>query len=299
MIYKWENLREEEFGGVIEKCGGLCILPLGCMEVHGEHLPAGCDYFECMAYVEEAARREDVCVFPTGYWLGDVGGANHYTDPIAQHKAGYICLSPELRMNILHELCDEIARNGFRKVLIVNCHGGNVGWLNHFLNAHAYKGKNYATMWTWAPDFKREEVKALYETVKADPERFSYLTETDMEALRKFAERGAGGGHGHINETAVLQTVVPELVNVQRSAEVDGLSTHRADFLAKEAVAAQFAWPSNFPNAFNGYDSVGSSANIGRAIVDVSADRLARIFKMLKEDETAVTMSKEIAGLSI
>jgi len=299
MIYKWEELREEEFAPVIEKCGGLCILPIGCMEVHGEHLPAGCDYYECMAYVEEAARREDVCVFPTGFWLGDVGGARNHKNPTKNHMEGFICLSPELRMNILHELCDEIARNGFCKILIVNCHGGNVGWLNHFLNAHAYKRKDYATMWTWAPDFKREDVKSLYDIVKADPERFSYLTEEDMEALRKFAERGAGGGHGHINETAVLQTVVPHLVKVERSAEVGGLSTHRADYLTKEGVNAQFAWPSNFPRAFNGYDSLGSSANIGRAMVDVSAERLSRIFKILKEDEDCVKMTRELVGLDI
>jgi len=297
MIYRWEELREEEFKGVIEKCGGLCVLPLGCMEVHGEHLPAGCDYYQAVAYVEEAAKIEDVCVFPTGFWLGDVGGANNYKDPIGQKKAGYICLSPELRMNILHELCDEIARNGFRKILIANCHGGNVGWLNHFLNAHAYKRKDYATMWAWACDHKNENVTVLYETVKNNPERFSYLTEEDIENLKKLAERGAGGGHGHINETAVVQTVVPHLVNVERSADVDGLSTGRADFLLKEGIAAQFAWPSNYPNAYSGFDSVGSSANIGRAILDVGAERLARIFKKIKEDEDSIAMTMRLAGL--
>ena len=40
---KWEYLREEEFDGAIEKSGGLCVLPIGCVEKHGQHLPVGCD----------------------------------------------------------------------------------------------------------------------------------------------------------------------------------------------------------------------------------------------------------------
>ncbi len=294
MLYRWEELREEEFKEVIEKCGGLCILPLGGMEMHGEHLPAGCDYYEVRAYAEEAAKREDAVLFPTGFWLGDVGGAVNFKSPSELHKAGYVCLSPELRMQLLSELCDEIARNGFRKVLILNGHGGNVAWLDYFVRAHAYRPRNYATMWTWAHDAKREDIRTLYDTVINAPERFAYLTDEDMENLRKFAERGAGGGHGHINETAVVQTVVPHCVNVQRSAEVSGLSTHRADYLTKEGINAQFIWSSNFPNAYNGYDSIGSSANIGRAILDIGAERLARIFKMLKEDEDCVRMAMRL-----
>ena len=39
----WENLREEEFKDAIKKSGGLCILPVGCLEKHGQHLPVGTD----------------------------------------------------------------------------------------------------------------------------------------------------------------------------------------------------------------------------------------------------------------
>ena len=39
----WENLREEEFEGAIEKSNGVCIVPVGCLEKHGQHLPVGTD----------------------------------------------------------------------------------------------------------------------------------------------------------------------------------------------------------------------------------------------------------------
>ena len=39
----WENLREEEFENAIEKAKGVCIVPVGCLEKHGQHLPVGTD----------------------------------------------------------------------------------------------------------------------------------------------------------------------------------------------------------------------------------------------------------------
>ena len=41
----WENLAEFEFEKAVEKCGGVCVIPLGCMEKHGQHLPMGTDTF--------------------------------------------------------------------------------------------------------------------------------------------------------------------------------------------------------------------------------------------------------------
>ena len=39
----WENLREEEFTQAIEKSGRLCVMPVGCLEMHGQHLPLNTD----------------------------------------------------------------------------------------------------------------------------------------------------------------------------------------------------------------------------------------------------------------
>ena len=61
---KWEFLREEEFEGAIERSGGLCVLPLGCIEKHGQHLPVGCDSIHSRSLVEMAAELEDVMIFP-------------------------------------------------------------------------------------------------------------------------------------------------------------------------------------------------------------------------------------------
>jgi len=40
---------------------------------------------------------------------------------------------------MLEEICDEIARNGFKKILIINGHGGNIPLLGVFLREHLAK----------------------------------------------------------------------------------------------------------------------------------------------------------------
>ena len=69
---KGEYMREEEFEGAIERSGGLCVLPIGCMDKHGQHLPVGCDSIHARGLVELAAEKEDVMIFPAAMWLGDV-----------------------------------------------------------------------------------------------------------------------------------------------------------------------------------------------------------------------------------
>ena len=51
----WENLREEEFKKAVEISNGLCILPIGCLEKHGQHLPVGTDSLHGIGIAERAA----------------------------------------------------------------------------------------------------------------------------------------------------------------------------------------------------------------------------------------------------
>ena len=65
----WEYLRSDEMKEAIEKSGGLCVLPIGCLEKHGPHEPLGTDGFEAKEVVERAAELEYAVVFPTGISL--------------------------------------------------------------------------------------------------------------------------------------------------------------------------------------------------------------------------------------
>lgn len=73
----WENLREEEFKEAIKISGGVCVLPVGCIEKHGQHLPVGTDTILATKIVKRAAEREEVCVFPT-IPFGEKTGAGEF-----------------------------------------------------------------------------------------------------------------------------------------------------------------------------------------------------------------------------
>ena len=55
----WEKLREEEFENAIERSGGVCIIPMGCLEKHGQHLPVGTDHLETESIIEAALKKEE------------------------------------------------------------------------------------------------------------------------------------------------------------------------------------------------------------------------------------------------
>ena len=119
----WENLREEEFKDAIKQSNGVCILPIGCLEKHGQHLPVGTDVIHITEIARRAAELETACVFPTMYF-GEKTGSGEFL--------GTVIFSPELRLQILKETCSEIYRNGFNKILIYNGHGGNQAMISNF-----------------------------------------------------------------------------------------------------------------------------------------------------------------------
>ena len=290
---RWEFLREEEFPAAIEKAGGLCVLPLGCLEMHGEHLPVGTDSLKAHAIVEKAAEKTGAVVFPTGLWLGDVIGAHAIENPASRQRSGYIALSPELLLHILTELCDEIARNGFRKILIVSSHGGNTAVLSYLLRALGYNKRDYAVMTTKVMLTDLDADKIL-ERAKHDPEGFSMLTEEDYKVLERFAETGAGGGHACFRETGLIYGLYPELVAPDRYEALDGISTGKGDYLYEAGINTGAAWTMNCPNAYSGFPPHGCSHTIGLAMVKVAVDRLTKIFELIQNDENCVNVARGI-----
>ena len=61
----------------------------------------------------------------------------------ARHEPGTIAYSRELQLALLQETTDEMARNGCKKVLIVNGHGGNNSLLPYFAQSQLAKPHDY------------------------------------------------------------------------------------------------------------------------------------------------------------
>ena len=119
----WEELTASDFRDAIARAQGTCLLPIGIMEKHGPHLPLGNDLLNVRYASLNAAQQEYAVVFPE-YYFGQIFEA--------KHQPGTVAYSRGLQLQLLQETTDEMARNGCKKVIIVNGHGGNPNLLTFF-----------------------------------------------------------------------------------------------------------------------------------------------------------------------
>jgi creatinine amidohydrolase len=280
---KWEDLTSNEFDKAIERSKGVCVIPLGCLEKHGEHLVTGCDSYASSHIAELAAQKEYAVIFPAGFWLGEVV-PNHSNDADLLQKnqlRGYISIKPKTLLTILEELCDEIHRNGFNKILIVNGHGGNRALLDLFTRGMLYEKRDYAVMWTNLNTVGDGNV--FYDKIISQRERFDYLTKEDIKTLEHFNETGFGGGHADFSEVAFLMGQNKKYVRPEKFHQ-EGNCIHRFDHLTKKNISFGGAWMADHPKAFSGYAPIGCTETIGKAFCEIAADNLAEKIKAVKED---------------
>ena len=103
------------------EAGAVCILPVGALEQHGEHLPVGTDSLlvETVALRAAGRARADAIVAPT-VWTG--------LSPHHVRLGVTVTIEPELLIDLVRQIV-RCLRPWFREVVIVNGHGGNRGWL--------------------------------------------------------------------------------------------------------------------------------------------------------------------------
>lgn len=273
----WENLREEEFKGAIASSKGLCILPVGCLEKHGQHLPVGTDVIHITEIAKRAAEKENACVFPTMYF-GEKTGAGEFL--------GTIIFSPELRLKILQETCMEIYRNGFDKILIYNGHGGNRDMISFFSRSVLYDKAPYSVFdYSLGADFATPK-----KLLSGD---YSYLTKEDRKILQDYIDQKKKFGHACFVETGWVYGVRPETVRLDKINQESGESTHRFDEFTNRKINSPFAWMADYPNSYQGDYHEGMNERIAKAMVEYSVNKLADVIKFLKEEDVSVGYKKE------
>ena len=188
----WHDLKAHELHDLAKR-DAVVILPVGSTEQHGPHLPVQVDALLATEVSLAAARLlseegEPVVVVPT-VWVG-----------LAEHHmsfGGTITLDFPTFHAVLRCVCSSILRHGFRRLLLLNGHGGNV-----------------AAMTVIVGELKRE--------LEADIATATYWTLP--KAAASFAEildvqrnvRHAGEA-----ETSMLLHLKPELVNLEAAAAID------------------------------------------------------------------------------
>lgn len=273
----WENLREEEFESAIKESAGLCIVPVGCLEKHGQHLPVGTDVIHITEIAKRAAEKEPACIFPTMYF-GEKTGAKEFR--------GTVIFSSELRQQILKETCREISRNGFKKILLYNGHGGNQDMLNTFSRSVLYEKTDYLVYtYSLGSDFATPK--------KLMQKNYSYLTKEDKEILKSYNEQKKRYGHACFIETGWVYGVRPETVRLDKITEESGESVHRFDEFAARKIGTPFAWMADYPNSYAGDAHEGMNERIARAMVEFSVDSLCEVIRFLKHETISNEYQKE------
>lgn len=271
----WEEILSGDFEKAVEEAKGVCAIVVGCVEHHGKHLPLGQDVIHGMEIAKRAAEKEPVVIFPPQYF-GEKQGAGEFK--------GTIIFSSKLIFDILTETCDEIGRNGFKKIVIISSHGGNSSMLNNFARSTLYSKKDYSVVVYQASNAwpKVPEILSMVESGRRDV--FPDLLDSDIEFLKEYVENNTDRGHGCLMETAIALGTRPELVDLSRVNNVSGSSTHLFDHLSKAGFYSPHAWMANYPNSLASNYHDGNNERIAKSAVRFATDKMASAFKLIKED---------------
>jgi len=163
------------------------LVPVGAIEQHGPHLPAGTDTIVASALCEAAGRVTDSLVLPAislgvSYGHGTV-------------LAGTISLTPDLFVATVHQYVRWASVTGLRRLLFVNAHLGNAASLAVATDSVRLQAPQLrvGTMDWWTAD------PAVLAEVTADG--------ADIHANRA--------------ETAIMMAIAPQLVQSQRALAAD------------------------------------------------------------------------------
>ena len=253
---KWEDLTGPEFRDAVRKTRGVCVLAIGCVEQHGPHLPLGTDFLNGHRICVAAAEQEPALVFPP-YYFGQIHEA--------RHCPGTVAIDPILTMQLLNNVFEEISRNGCRKIVLYNAHGGNRHLLGYVAQSLLAARKPYAVY--WAGRYTEERRRALEK-----------LLETDIH------------DHACECETSVSLAHHPGLVKMKA---LRGRSTRPLRRLAHlpDGFTA-IGWYADYPEHYAG-DARPASAAKGEKIRKLIVDNLAEYLRAVKRDKATLPLQDE------
>ena len=255
---RWDELTAADWPKAQERAAYTCVLPIGILEKHGPHLPMGSDLIMVRELSARAAKQEYAVVFPD-FFYGQIYEA--------QHQPGTFALPSRVVWDLLDATVEEIARNGFRKIVIVNGHGGNPELLRFFIQSQLERRRDYVVYFfnpEWDAEFDRKQ-KALR---KSDPA-------TDM--------------HAGENESSALLYLRPDLVQMNTAARESGDDQKR---LSLPDLYTAIWWYARFPNHYAG-EGAKATRELGQAITEHRVTALAKALRAVKADDKTPAIQKE------
>ena len=260
---KWEELTSPDFAKAIQKADGVCMLPMGSMEKFGPSGPVGTNSYLVDALAAEAAKQEYAVIFPEYFVAGTNDVAN---------LPGAIAYSEHLQYEMLEETTREMARNGCKKILLVNGHSGNNSMISQFLANDLNKPHDYDYV-----------VYSVYgSNFKPGPNM------PGMTDAMKASKPGADG-HGGEERIAVLLAYRPDLVHLDRAHDESGAAQH---LNLPNGVTVGISRKIELPTGYEG-DASGATAVRGKALMEYATNRLVEVLKAIKADEVTPRLQRQ------
>ncbi|MDA8236148.1 MAG: creatininase family protein [Clostridia bacterium] len=154
---KMETWSSPEASNFVQRGNRPVIIPVGSFEQHGPHAPLGTDTFICLEVCHRIAMRIGAVLLPP-VWFGVSDEHMDYT--------GTITLSPNTLCNLLVEIVLSLNTGGFKDIVILNGHSGNLGALKMFkeqVNDKVRKETNLLVLsyWDKLPDKESKQLSSL------------------------------------------------------------------------------------------------------------------------------------------
>jgi creatinine amidohydrolase len=255
---RWDELVAGDFTKALEKSHRTCILPIGILEKHGPHSPIGTDLIHVREWAARSVKEEYAVVFPD-YFYGQINEA--------RHQPGTFALPSHVIYDLLEAICDEIARNGFDKIIILNGHGGNPEFLEFFMQSLLNKKHNYAV--------------------------YLYRPQTDPDYTKEFQKMHKSPIEGDLHagefETSVMLYYRPDLMRMDSASIESGANQKRSNL---PDLYTPIWWYSSYPNHYAG-EGDKATKDFGKFISDHEIASFVKALKEVKADAKTLELQNE------
>ena len=246
---RWEELTSPEVAA-LDRERTVLVLPIGSVEQHGNHMPLGTDTLLAHSVSLAAAKTAgDVVVLPPPWY----GFSAHH-----MRFAGSVTLRAETLMAVCEDIVASLVRHGFRRILIVNGHGGNGGVIDVLASTLGHKHYGAARIAT-----------------------LTYFA-LARDAIARLRQSQAGGmGHACEFETSMIQHVRADLVKLDRAETTypdPGSAYLTTDLIGAQAVRVYHDFADLSPSGTLGDPSL-ASPEAGAQFFSASAEALADLIQ--------------------
>ena len=216
-------------------------------------MPIGSDLVNARYAALHAAENSYAVVFPE-YYFGQIAEA--------RHEPGTMAYPRELQLTLLQATTDEMARNGCKKILIVNGHGGNASLLPYFAQTQLDRPHDYVV----------------------------YLFNQRTPASGGPKKKTTVDEHAGESETSKMMIVRPDLLHMDRATAESGADQHRSTL--PDGVYTGIWWYARFPDHYAG-DGSAATRELGDYQMKWWVDSVTKAIEAIKADSTSLRLQNE------